>query len=194
MDEAGREQSSNRFYTSPQQGQRTSSRIIFIILGIIAVGLLIFGVTRFLGSKGEKEEVKATPTPTEEVLPTDTPTPEASPTEEVTKTPTPKPTSNPIDKTTGLDRSKLSIQVLNGSGVAGAASKVAELLRGVGYRIASTGNADNFDFVDTSIDVKSASSSYLGLLKKDLQSSYTIGSTSATLATGSADAVVIVGK
>lgn len=193
MDEAGT-QGSNRFYTSPQEKPKTSSRILFIILAVILIGLAIFGATRFFGTQQEKEEIAPTPTPTQEVLPTDTPTPEASPTDEVTKTPTPKPTSNPVDKGTGLDRSKLTIQILNGSGVAGAASKIAELLRGLGYKISSTGNADSFDYIDTSIQVKSANSSYLTLLKSDLQGSYTIGSTSATLATGSADAIVIVGK
>lgn len=194
MDEAGTQGSSNRFYTSPQEKSKTSSRFIFIILAVILIGLAIFGVTRFFGTQKQKEEVTLTPTPTQEVLPTETPTPETSPTEEPTKTPSPKPTSNPIDKGTGLDRSKLTVSVLNGSGVVGAASKMAELLRSLGYKIGSTGNAANFDYVDTPIEVKSASSSYLSLLKKDLQGSYTIGSTSATLATGSADAVVVVGK
>ena len=107
----------------------------------------------------------------------------------------PKPTINPVDKSTGLNRSKLSVTVQNGSGQAGVAGKAADILKNLGYNVTSTGNADNYDFVNVSIQVKALSSEFLALLKKDLAESYTIGSNSADLSTSfSSDALVIIGK
>lgn len=198
-----------KFQTSEQQfpastsSKRPSgfSRLVFIIIALAILGGIVFGAYKFLGSRGKKEEASVTPTPTEFVFPTDTPaptpTPEVKPSPSIspTKTPTPKPSINPIDKTTGLDRSKLSIEILNGSGTAGVAKKAADILKNLGYSVTSTGNADNFNYETTTIEVKSTKSDYLVLLKKDLTNSYSIGTSSSTLsASVSADARIIVGK
>jgi hypothetical protein len=45
-----------------------------------------------------------------------------------------------------LDRDEVSVIVLNGNGVAGAAAVTAERVRGKRYRIAATGNAPRTDF------------------------------------------------
>lgn len=166
---------------------------IYLIGFVLLVGVLIFGTTRFLGSKTASPT--PTPTPTESEFPTDTPTPEVSPTPEKSPTPTPKPTINPVDKTTGLDRSELSVEVQNGSGEVGVASKGSEVLKSFGYHVVSIGNADNFNYENAVIQVKEAQSKYLSLLKKDLAVTYTVGSASADLsASASADALVIIGK
>src|SRR3989344_7613241 len=104
---------------------KKSKRFLFLVGTIIIIAIIIFAGPRFLGSNDQKEDSEITPTPTEFQIPTDTPEP--SPSEEPTSTPkptsspTPKPASNPIDKATGLDRSKLSVEVQNGSGEAGVA-------------------------------------------------------------------------
>ena len=197
--------STQRYYSkSPPKGPRRM--IIFVILLLIIAGAG-FGVKEYIASsqKSTKEAKNSASlvTPTEEPLPTDTPIPTASvsatptraPTQKPTTTPTPKPTSNPVDKKTGLDRSSLTVDLLNGSGVVGAAAKASDLLKSLGYAIGTVGNADSYDYQNITIQVKSAKESYLQLLKQDLSSSYTIGTTSATLtASSSADAVVIVGK
>jgi len=41
---------------------------------------------------------------------------------------------------------KPTVAVLNGSGVAGSAERLAEVLRGAGYRVTKTGNARRFDY------------------------------------------------
>jgi len=174
---------------------KNPKRFLFLVGAIVIIVIIIFAAPRFLGSKNKKESSKITPTPTEFQIPTDTPAP--SPSEEPTNTPTPtsKPASNPIDKATGLDRSKLSVEVQNGSGEAGVAGKGSGILKDLGYNVTSTGNADNFNYSNVSIQVKSSGSDYLSLLKKDLSASYTIGSSSSDLsATASADALVIIGK
>jgi len=102
--------------------------------------------------------------------------------------------TSPIDKS-GLDRSKLSIAVKNGSGAEGTAGKAATTLKNLGYNIASTGNADNFNYIGVTIKVKEDQSNFLDLLKKDLTKSYTIKSASADLASDfSTDALIIIGK
>lgn len=179
-----------------RQGSGSSAgKYIKIIIFIVVVVLIILGAFKFF-SGGQNNKIDVTPTPTQEVLPTDTPPP--SPTEgpSGTPSPSPKPTVNAVDKSSGLDRSKLSIHVLNGSGTAGASRKASDFLEGLGYNVIEMGNADNFNYEQTSIQVKSASDKYLSLLKKDLSASYTVGSASADLSSSpeKADAVVIIGK
>ncbi len=184
---------------SINKSPKKSKRFLFLVVVIVIILIIIFAGPRFLGSKNNKESSKITPTPTEFQIPTDTPAPspsgEPSSTPKPTNSPTPKSTSNPVDKATGLDRSKLSVEVQNGSGQAGVAGKGAGILKDLGYNVASSGNADNFDYSNVTIKVKSAKSDYLTLLKKDLAASYTIGSSSSDLsASSSADALVIIGK
>lgn len=187
----------NQFnYSSPEMPKKPKKFIYVVIFLVILVG---FFLTRnlFSGSNKEKQVASSTPTPTEFQFPTDTPAPSVSPTlaeGSPTISPTAK-TVNPIDSLTGLDRSTLSVEVQNGSGEAGVASKGSTVLKGFGYRVASTGNADNFNYENTTVKVKATKSNFLALLKKDLGFSYTVGSTSADLAPSfSADALVIIGK
>ena len=173
-------------------------RYLAIIFLIVVLGLLIFGVTRFFGG-GNKPEPTPTPVPTIEVIPTEEPSPteklKTTPTEKPTNTPTPKPTVNPVDKATGIDRSKLSIQVLNGSGAAGASKKASDYFEGLGYNVIQTGNAENFNFEKTTIQIKSSQENFLNLLKSDLAKNYSVGTTSADLSSNqNADAVVTIGK
>jgi hypothetical protein len=101
---------------------------------------------------------------------------------------------SPVDKS-GLDRSKLSIAVENGSGVEGTAGKAAKVLQDLGYNIVSTGNADNFNYVGVTIQAKASQSSFLNLLKKDLANDYTITTSSSDLTPDSpTDCVIIIGK
>jgi cytoskeletal protein RodZ len=179
-------------------------RIILIVVGIlILIGLVALAVVA-TGGKGETEK-NLTPTPTQITqTPTPTPTLEPSPTTTVTPTSTPKPTSKvtptPAKGTptptssSGVERSNLDVAVLNGSGEAGAATKASDALKKLGYNVVSSGNADNFDYATTQIQVKSTKKAYLDMLKTDLSDTYTITSATADYTGTSADAVVIVGK
>lgn len=188
------------------KGPRGNKRVIFIIIGIIIlIALVIFAVIA-TGGKGESEKTvnptpsqptaTSSPTPSEAPTPTGgkttpTPTTKASPTP-AKGTPTPKVTVNPTN-TSGLDRANLKVAVLNGSGEAGAATKASDALKKLGYDVVSSGNADNFDYETTTIQVKSTKKTYLDMLKTDLSDTYSIGSATADY-TGDSDAVVIVGK
>lgn len=198
----------DQFYNSESQSHRRSGKFILIFLGLLILAVIAVGAYQYIASK-QKNSLSPTPTPI--ILPTDTPTPVATatptleptgtkkttptPTAIITVTPTPKSTSSSIDKATGLDRSKLTIEVLNGSGIGGAAKKASDALTALGYNVISSGNAESFDYTKTVIEVKSSKSDYLPLLKKDLSSIYTIGDSSSNLeASASANARVIVGK
>lgn len=181
---------------------KNRKRFIFLLFAVILVIALVFLGSRFLGgSSSETEELS--PTPTEFIIPSDTPTPEISeepsvtkkPTGSVTPTKSASVTSNPVDNASGIDRSELSVEVQNGSGEAGVAGKGADFLSGLGYKISSKGNADNFDYTGVTIQVKNASKSFLNLLKSDLSKNYTVSSATSDLsASSSADALVIIGK
>lgn len=174
-------------------------RIILIFIGIlILVALVAFAIIA-TGGKGESEK-DITPSPSQSVIsPTITPTVAATETPKTTPTPTTKTTPTPTttsttDKKTGLDRADLTIAVENGSGVAGAATKMSDALKKLGYDVVSSGNADSFDYATTEIQVKSTKKTYLPLLKSDLSTDYTIGSATADYTGSEANAVVIVGK
>ena len=101
---------------------------------------------------------------------------------------------SPVDSS-GLDRSKLSITVQNGSGTEGVAGKAGNILKDLGYNIVSTGNADNYNYKGITIKVKKDKSDFLDLLKKDLSKDYTINATSSDLPSDSSpDALIIIGK
>lgn len=101
---------------------------------------------------------------------------------------------SPVDSS-GLDRSKLSVTVTNGSGIEGTAGKAADLLKEFGYNVASTGNADNYNYQGVTIKVKSSKGEFLDLLKKDLSKDYTVSSSSSDLPSDSpTDALIIIGR
>lgn len=102
--------------------------------------------------------------------------------------------ASPVDES-GLDRSKLSITVTNGSGTEGVAGKAANILKELGYNVVSTGNADNYNYQGVTIKVKNGKSEFLDLFKKDLSKDYKITASSSDLDPSSpSDAMIIIGK
>ncbi len=170
--------------------KRNPKKLLYLI-GIVVIFLILFFGFKMLTGGSKSATPSPTPTPVAVETATPSPTDSASP----TSTSTPTPTTNPVDNATGLNRSNLSIAIQNGSGTAGVAGKASDLLKGLGYNVVSTGNADNFDFTGTTVKVKATKKNYLPLLIKDLSGTYTVASSSSDLdATSSADALVIIGK
>lgn len=201
MAESAFSESPFNFSNSPQKSSGGVKKIIFILIVLLLLGGGIFAGKKFIASAPTPTP---TPPPTPTPMPTDTPTPTASasatvsPLARPTSTPIPTPTQaaiTPIDKATGLDRSKITIDVQNGSSVTGAASKMADYLKSFGYTIGKTGNADTSDYSNVTISLSPQAAKYLSLLKSDLNKQYTVGTTNSSLsASSSADALVIVGK
>ena len=143
-----------------------------IIPTALLVGALVGGlITYFSGvSKLNKDEIAPSPIASE--ASTEVATPIASPAGE-------------------LKRDTLKIQVLNGSGVSGAAGKAQTYLEGLGYKDVVTGNAISSDFTETEISIKNASKEYLDLLTTDLSKNYKVATGTSTLATTSKYDVVV---
>lgn len=184
----------------PSSGR--GKKVLFLLIILIVLGAVAFGAVKLLGNTPKTVETP-TPTPTIEVVATEAPTatPEATITGKTTPTPTKKPGTTPTvtPKVTGTtssgttDKSKLTINVQNGSGITGAAKKMGDLLTSLGYTTGTVGNADTSDYAQTEIHVKAANKDILPTLKKDLGANYTIGTAAADY-TGAGDALVIVGK
>jgi hypothetical protein len=154
---------------------KSSTKPVFIWAIIVIVACTVVGVSLFLltGNRGVLPSIISLPTPTPTTTPVVTPTP----------------------ATSGLLRDAVTVQVLNGGGVAGAASTMKTLLEEKGYTVSNTGNAESYTYDTTEILVKPSQSAYLQLLKEDLQASYTLGTVSATLSdSASYDIRIIVGK
>jgi hypothetical protein len=110
-------------------------------------------------------------------------------------TPTNTPTLAPTPTTLSVNRKDIHIRVVNGGGTAGAAGKMKSFLENLGYSVDSVGNSTDYTFTTTEISVKSGHDSITTLLKSDLGSEYTLGSSSADLAdSADYDALVTVGK
>lgn len=105
----------------------------------------------------------------------------------LTPSPAPSPTA------AAVDRSVIKLEVLNGSGVAGAAGSSADKLKALGYTIADTGNADDSDYTTAQVTVVK-DFAHTDLLLSDLEKEFgSAASVSGTLDSDTADAQIIVG-
>lgn len=184
-------------FAAPAPKRKINKRFVYLIAVVLFLIVAFIGYKTLNSSKSNQNNAQINLTPTEAPLPTvaETTTPTETLTPVPTDTPTPRPTSNPVDSASGLDRSNISVVVENGSGEAGVAKNGADLLISLGYNVASTANADNFDYLNVTIKIKSSLSKYLPLLKKDLNTQYTVGDTSSDLPDSNpSDAIVIIGK
>lgn len=121
-------------------------------------------------------------------MPSVSPSPVASTEPEVKMTPSPEPKSD-------LKKDTVKIQILNGSGVSGAAGKVKTLLEGLGYKNIDTGNASSSDVATTEIATTESGSAYVSELIKDLSKSYDAKEASKLLPnTSKFDIVITLGK
>jgi hypothetical protein len=153
--------------------RRTPSLFLWAI-GTVVACLVVGGALLLMSGKtGTLPSVVVVPTPT------------ATPTVQTTPTPA----------VSELVKDAITIQVLNGGGVAGAATKMKNFLEDKGYTVSDTGNADSYTYENTEVLVKAAKKAYLPLLESDLEDSYTLGTSAATLEDSeSYDVRVIVGK
>lgn len=171
-----------------REPKRKSGFLFFFIIGII---FFIVGFGFFSAKQSSLDlKPKISPVSTSSALQNEFPT-------EIPVSPLPvvSEQAKSLSKETIPDKSDLTIDIQNGSGVKLAASKVSIILKSLGYHVISLGNAEKFDYEGVTIRVKEEKSGYLPLLKKDLLENYEIASFSADLsASSAADALVIVGK
>ena len=114
------------------------TRTHLLILGAI-IALIAIGVTAAFFLMPAPEPAAPTPPPPEDIMETD-------PQEEATSAAT---VEEPIE----INPADYSIQVLNGSGIAGEAGKIQGRLIADGFEEVDTDNADAFDAVETVIQL-----------------------------------------
>lgn len=107
---------------------------------------------------------------------------DVSPTKEPTATPTP-----------ALDRKEIRVKVLNGTGTAGQATEVKDILLKLGYVDILTGNADNFNYETTEIQISTDKEGLEDLIVKDLEDHVAKPETTKLDDDSAADVVVIFG-
>lgn len=178
--------SGNKFYMSdsfsdfPSYVERSSPKpklfLIFILVFLLVIAAL--AGLYFLGANKNSNLLQsgtATPSPTIVTAPI--------------------PTATPVITQPPIERSELTVSILNGSGTAGAARGISSYLNGLGYTIGPIGNADNFSYTGLTIHVKQARSAYLKQLEDDLKKYNPGSSVSASVDDSIAtEAEVIVGK
>ncbi|MGA3292036.1 MAG: LytR C-terminal domain-containing protein [Candidatus Microgenomates bacterium] len=158
----------------PTQPKKSSSLALWIIIPLIFIlGAILGGVVFYLKGVNKGQEESNTPTPEASIA---TPAPLASP-------------------SATIDLTKYSITVFNGSGIAGEAGKVKDLLTSAGFTVGSTGNAATYDYTKTIIKAKTTvDADFLTQLSMTLSKNYVLDS-NQTLATSSAvDVQVFVGS
>lgn len=190
MDEQQPQVHSRRSYVYESQGGKKSKKKLLAIIGgiLIVLIVLIVAISAFSSDEEpEDEDIFATPAITQAPSSTPEPTPEGD--EEEADEDSDEETP---DDDSEIDRSEYSILIQNGSGTAGAAGRLSDILGDLGYTVSGTENADSFDYTETEIYVANGNSTLLDLLESDLEDDYTIGET-ATDYDGDDDALIIIG-
>ncbi len=157
------------FGPQPVEGTKSSKKIFWVLIILFTLlGAAAGGMGIYLQNRGSK----ASPSPTPEAM--------AS------------PTSTPMVE---LDKTAISIQILNGSGITGAAKAAQDYLEGQGYTISAVGNADSSDYEAMIIAVKDDKKDYFAQLKKALATKYTVEDQADMVASSiKYDVVITIGK
>ncbi len=106
------------------------------------------------------------------------------------------PTITSIPTPTPIDVSGFKIKVLNGTGTAGQAGEIVKLLETKKFIVAKTGNAANYDFTQTQVEIKkSISQNVVDLLTQALGSDFSPKISAKSLAdTSEFDIIITTGK
>lgn len=159
-----------------QESKERNAKWLWFLIILIILGGLVFAFVKGIGpfAQFKKSSEKASPTPATSFVAS--PSPEASPGANVNKT-------------------EPKIRVLNGSGKAGAASSMKDVLEAKGWKVATLGNATGFDFSQTILKFKDSFRRFQEALSADLSDKYSTRVASDSLdATDSVDIEVTVGS
>ncbi len=144
-----------------------------IIPGIFLLGALLGGIVFYQKGINKGEDLTATPTPS--AL-------------DSTETASPTPAAQ-------MDLTKFQVNILNGSGIAGEASRAKDLLTAAGFKVSGTGNASSYSFTKTVIKAKSdVDSAFLTKLSETLGKSYSLDKAQTLSDSSSDDVQVVVGS
>lgn len=161
--------------SSEERGRKPNMRFIFVvtILTALIVGFIAGGVYVYVSGVNSSHDTVIKPT----TAPSEAPV--------QTSTPSPKPTVK-------LD--SFTVNVLNGSGIIGAAGKVKDSLTAGGFSVSGTGNAANYSFAKTVIQAKASVATEVIEAVKAALKDYEVTVGEALLDTSKYDIVVTAGK
>ncbi len=149
-----------------------ASKEILLFIASFILSFLLFTLTTKAGFNISLPNIfpekKISPTPTQKPLPTPTPTP-------------------------AFTREELKIKVLNGSGTKGKATEVKNILDEKNYQEIVTGNADNFDYETTELQIKKSKKDALNYLIDDIRDYVTDTKISDLNENETADIILIIG-
>lgn len=109
-----------------------------------------------------------------------------------TPTPSPAPTTAPTATPVPIKKSDLKINILNGSGKPGLAGIAKTYLESLGYQNITTGNADSYDYPNTTITFKNKSEAATQL-KADLSQKYTVTESTTSSTSTDSDVEIVLG-
>lgn len=165
-----------------EEGEGGSKKKIFLIilLLVILAGVVAGGIYYYQTSLSEKTEVQKVEEQGQVVGPTEAPAEEE---EEATQS-------------AEIVAGDYSVNILNGSGIAGEAGKVKTLLEGAEFEEIDTGNAVSYDYVETEVSLKKDTpKGVYDLVKDALESDYIVSKSETELDEDSDyDVGVIVGS
>lgn len=170
-------------FMEPAHVERSSSKPLLVIVFFIVLFLVIgtLGAYYFWTTKNQSGQLTKKQLISPTSLPPESPTPTATTAASVTPE--------------TLEKGKLAIAVLNGSGVGGAARGISATLSKLGYTVKRVGNADGFAYKDITIKIKKSKESYLPTLKKELEADTEVSKVTTEVTDSIPDeAQVIVGK
>ncbi len=158
-----------------------------VVIGILVVLILggIVGAIIFLRNRSQEPQV-VSPSPL--AIPAPTPAPEPTP----LPSPSPSSSPSPSPKLSTLLKG-YKIQVLNGSGVPGAASKVVKLLEAEGATGVEAGNASSYNYETTEVSLKADSPTTLFSTIKNALVGYSVVKGKDLESTSKFDVVITVG-
>lgn len=179
--------------TTPPSG-KSNAKLIAIIVTVIVVlvGMVVGG---FFVYQNAMKEANESPDVIVNDDTTTQPTSLPSPDNDATgSSETDTDTDTETDAGDQLDPASISVQVLNGSGTAGVASRVANLLEDAGFEEIDTDNAESFDYEETVVQVKPGQDELYELVLTELQADYTIAQGEDLDVDNQFDLVITVGS
>ena len=112
--------------------------------------------------------------------------------EEITLEETETATPTPAPELVQLEREEITLEILNGSGVAGAAGDAAEIFEALGYLDVETGNGD--DTVGNELHVNPEFEDIIDVLLEDVESELDVSSIAGELEDSDYAARIILGE
>lgn len=163
-------------------GKNSAKQIIFLILSLLllgsSVGYLFVSGTVSSPWFNKTDSLSSTPSPSSKI-----------------PVSTPSATLEPVSKSELIeDKTLINIQVLNGSEIAGQASKISELLQGIDFENITIGNIDNYNDRTTITYNKLLAEDLLAEITDEIENDYPDPTIKVATQTSEFDVVITIGS